>query len=75
MTIFWDVAPRSLVEVDQSFRGAYCLYHQVDHRHSDDGGSKHLWNADELLPGKVQNPKSVIFKLARRKNLESHFNW
>jgi hypothetical protein len=32
MTIFWDDAPCSLVETDQSFRGAYCLYHQGDHR-------------------------------------------
>jgi hypothetical protein len=28
MTAFWDVAQLSLVEVDQRFRGAYCLYHQ-----------------------------------------------
>jgi hypothetical protein len=27
---FWDIAPRSLVEVDQHLRGAYCLYHQGD---------------------------------------------
>jgi hypothetical protein len=29
MTAFWDVAPRSLVEVDRRLRGAYCL-HQGD---------------------------------------------
>jgi hypothetical protein len=28
MTVFWDVAPCSLVEIDRRFRGAYCLYHQ-----------------------------------------------
>jgi hypothetical protein len=28
MTVFWDVALCSLVEIDQSFRGAYCLHHQ-----------------------------------------------
>jgi hypothetical protein len=25
---FWEVAPRSLLEVDRRFRGAYCLHHQ-----------------------------------------------
>jgi hypothetical protein len=30
MTVFWDFAPRSLVEVDRRFRGAYCLHHQGD---------------------------------------------
>jgi hypothetical protein len=26
--VFWDVAERSLVEIDQRFIGAYCLHHQ-----------------------------------------------
>jgi hypothetical protein len=30
MTAFWDVVPRSLVEVDRHFRGVYCLHHQDD---------------------------------------------
>jgi hypothetical protein len=30
MTAFWDIAPRSLVEVNRRFRGAYCLHHQGD---------------------------------------------
>jgi hypothetical protein len=30
MTVFWDVAPCSLVEVDRRFRGAYCLHIQGD---------------------------------------------
>jgi hypothetical protein len=30
MTVFWDVAPYSLVEINRRFRGAYCLYHQGD---------------------------------------------
>jgi hypothetical protein len=28
ITVFWDVAPCSLVEVCRRFRGAYCLHHQ-----------------------------------------------
>jgi hypothetical protein len=39
MTVFWVVAPCSLVEVYQRFRGPCCLHHQGDHR-PDDGGSK-----------------------------------
>jgi hypothetical protein len=30
MTVFWDVAPCSLVEIGLRFRGAYCLHHQGD---------------------------------------------
>jgi hypothetical protein len=36
--VFWAIALCSLVEIDQSFRGAYCLHNQDD----DDGGGKHL---------------------------------
>jgi hypothetical protein len=41
MAVFWVVAPCSLVEVYQRFRGPYCLHHQGDRR-PDDGGSKDL---------------------------------
>jgi hypothetical protein len=30
MTAFWDMPPGILVEVDQLFRGSYCLHHQGD---------------------------------------------
>jgi hypothetical protein len=26
MTVFWDVAPCSMVEIDRRFGGAYCLH-------------------------------------------------
>jgi hypothetical protein len=38
MAVFWVVAPCSLVEVYQRFRGPCCLHHQGD----NDGGSKDL---------------------------------
>jgi hypothetical protein len=41
MAVFWVVAPCSLVEVYQRFRGSCCLHHQG---RPDDGGSKDLWN-------------------------------
>jgi hypothetical protein len=37
MRVFWDIAPCTLVGVDPSFRGRYCLHH-----HPDNGGSTHL---------------------------------
>jgi hypothetical protein len=30
MIAFWYTAPGSLYEVDQRFRGVYCLHHQGD---------------------------------------------
>jgi hypothetical protein len=30
MTVFWNVAPFSMVEVYEHFRGACCLHHQGD---------------------------------------------
>jgi hypothetical protein len=41
ITVFRDVAPCSLVEIDRLFRGSYCVHHQSTHR-PDDGGSKHF---------------------------------
>jgi hypothetical protein len=29
LTVFWDIAKCSLTEVDERFRGPYCLHHQV----------------------------------------------
>jgi hypothetical protein len=39
MAVFWVVAPCSLVEVYQRFRGPCCLHHQGDG--PDDGGRVH----------------------------------
>jgi hypothetical protein len=30
ISVFWDVAPCSLIEIDRLFRGAYCFHHQGD---------------------------------------------
>jgi hypothetical protein len=62
MAVFWDVAPCSLVEVYQRFRGSYSLHGD----RSDDRGCKHLWNVGKLLPvNMVQHP---IFVLAAVRN-------
>jgi hypothetical protein len=41
MAVFWIVAPYSLVEFYQRFRGPCCLHHQGNER-PDDGGSKDI---------------------------------
>jgi hypothetical protein len=71
-TVFCDVVPCNLVEIDRRFRGDYCLRRQGP----DDGGSKHLLNV-----GQFQGPddggskhsatsqKTVIFILAAVRTL------
>jgi hypothetical protein len=46
MSVFWVVAPYSLVWVYQRFRGLYCLH---DYR-PDDGGSTDLYKVGRLIP-------------------------
>jgi hypothetical protein len=49
MTALWDIAPRSLVEVGLTFE-----------RYHGDRGSKHLWNAGQLLRDyKAQYPRRL----------------
>jgi hypothetical protein len=47
MTVFWDGAPCSLVEIYRRFRGAYCLRH----RPPDGGGSKQVSKVPRLRGG------------------------
>jgi hypothetical protein len=37
MTVFWDVAPCSLITTSHCFSGVYCLHHQ-----GEDVDSKHI---------------------------------
>jgi hypothetical protein len=30
MTVFWDVVPCSLIDIQRRFKGAYCLHYQGD---------------------------------------------
>jgi hypothetical protein len=55
MTVFWDIAPCNLVEVDRRFRGAYWLHHHLP----DDGGSTHLWNVGLLLDYTALYPRRL----------------
>jgi hypothetical protein len=59
VTVFWDAASCSLVEVYRRFRGVYSLHHQ-----GPDGDSKHLWNVGKLPDHGAASQKTVIFILA-----------
>jgi hypothetical protein len=63
MAVFWDVAPYSLVENDQRFRGAYCLHHQCKH-------SKRLSVSTRLHDATSQ--KTSHLHTRHRENLKSH---
>jgi hypothetical protein len=41
--VFWDVLPCKII-VYRRFRGTFCLHHQEDEYHPDDGGSTYFWN-------------------------------
>jgi hypothetical protein len=64
MAVFWVVAPCSLVEVYQRFRGE-------THR-PDDGGSKDLWNFGKLLPdyNGASTQNTAIFVLTAVRTLD-----
>jgi hypothetical protein len=40
MTVFWDLAPCSLVGSDRRLKGSYGLYHQGDELHKPDDGRR-----------------------------------
>jgi hypothetical protein len=43
IALFWDVAPRKMIDIDRRFILTYCLHHQGDDDGGpDDGSSKHL---------------------------------
>jgi hypothetical protein len=63
MTVFWDVAPCSLVETDRRFRGVYRLHHQ---------GDKHLWKVGPFLLDWSNIPEDSHLHTRHRENLKSH---
>jgi hypothetical protein len=65
MTVFWDVAPCSLAEVDRRFRGVYCLCHQGY------GDSKYFWNVGDLRDYTANFPEDNIHT-RHSENLKSH---
>jgi hypothetical protein len=69
MAVFCDVAPRSLVEVYQRFRGPWCLHNQSD--------SSERWSTSEpslkfYQTTRRYNPEDSHLRTHRRENLKSY---
>jgi hypothetical protein len=74
MAVFWAVAPCSMVEVYQRFKGPCYLHHQGIHR-PHNGGSKDLCNVSKLLPyhtTRRYNPEYSHLRTRSRENLKSY---
>jgi hypothetical protein len=67
MTVFWDVAPCSLVEIDRRFTGAYCLHYEGDEAVST---SETLINFYETTRCNI--PEDSHHHTRSRENLKSH---
>jgi hypothetical protein len=60
IAVFWVVAPCSLVEVYQRFRGPCCLHHQGDDRPKPEDSSLHTHRRENLKSKKY----NVLFSYA-----------
>jgi hypothetical protein len=67
ISVFWFVAPCSLVEVYQRFRGPCCLHHQGD------STSETLVNFYQTT--RCYNPEDSNLHTHRRENLKSYLNF
>jgi hypothetical protein len=80
MSVFWLVAPWSLLEVCWPLRGICFLHHRGDSlsRASglrDDGGCKHLWNVGKLQGNMAQPPRRQDRPLAAVRTWSSTRYW
>jgi hypothetical protein len=68
MIAFWNIAPRSLIEVNQCFRGVYCLHYFPNDK--DSATPLKHWSSSMRLHG-IISLKAIIFILAfvRTRNL------
>jgi hypothetical protein len=72
VTVVWDAAPFSLVEIDWRFTDACCLQHQAH-----DGGSKHFRNVGvttRLHGAASQDSSTLIPASVRTPDLNSAFH-
>jgi hypothetical protein len=63
VSVPWNVAPCTLVEIYRLLRGAYCLHHHHHHHRHYDGVSKKLWSICKVLCDYTAptGQKTVIF--------------
>jgi len=57
MTVFWNIAPLSLMYVDRRYRGAY---RPIIGDMSPDWGSKHAWNVGASQLHGAISQKTVV---------------
>jgi hypothetical protein len=70
-TVFWDVLQCSQLDVDQRFKGAYCLHHQGDGLIMEEvRTSETLVNIN--LTARQYMPEDSKLHTRRRENLKSH---
>jgi hypothetical protein len=68
LRVFWNVLPRSQVDVDWHFRGAYCHHLQGDG--PDDGGIAHCQSTSTWLHGSTSRKTlNIILATVRTRNL------
>jgi hypothetical protein len=65
MTVFWDIAPCSLVEIYQRFGGAYFLHHQSDHAVSTSETSMNIYQTTRR-----NIREDSYLRIRRRENLK-----
>jgi hypothetical protein len=74
ITVFWDVAPCSLVEVRWCFRGDYYLHHHGDDDLMMEAISTSETSADFYQTTRHNIPDDSNLYSSRRENLKSHQN-
>jgi hypothetical protein len=66
MTVFWDVVPCSLVEINQCFRCVYCLHHQGDEWLLMEAVSMSETSVNFIRDCTSQHPKRIFILAAVR---------
>jgi hypothetical protein len=70
-TVFWDVAPCSLVEIFRRFRGACCLHHLGDEKAAGTSET----SVDFYQSTRHNIPEDSHLHTRRRENLKSHLGY
>jgi hypothetical protein len=72
MAVFWVIAPCSLVEVYQRFRGACCLHHQGDEWMMMEAARTSETLVNVYQTTRCYSPEDSHLRTYRRENLKSY---